>query len=391
MNNNNINKEIYNEINNIQSQKPNIIFWKNTKKGFNLLTRGIKRNGLKIAIILLILFIIIGFIYAYPTPIDGSYQDNATPGQRIASLFIIAALTSVITITLTIFDSESERHLEKDKEINQIKCKYNEFIFQLSKKYLNLNINYILENEINDTNINYKDYFIEKHKTLHLDEGILKQLTLDKDTLKGPNIYSVILNSSQIQPILKNDDLYKITYFNKLDYILLKRIRILFIYHLILQDEYSAKKYLQVLKELNDIFYDKDWNINENIKLKEESIVIKLEEIKKQIISMIKKIDLEKKLEQDSTDLKIIKICIRYYYNDIINILQNNNKKIKKEEINKKIKDLIKNKNADDKIIKAFQKLILEGKQKQEQDKQEQDNTLINFINIIFKSVCNIN
>ena len=114
------NTNIYKEINDIQLQKPYNILYKNTIRGINILGRGIKRNGLKIAIILLILFIIIGVIYAYPIPIDGSYQDDATPGQRIASLFIIAALTSVITMTLTIFDSENERkHKKRNKKIRR--------------------------------------------------------------------------------------------------------------------------------------------------------------------------------------------------------------------------------------------------------------------------------
>lgn len=364
MNNNNINKEIYNEINNIQSQKPNIIFWKNTKKGFNLLTRGIKRNGFKIAIILLILFIIIGFIYAYPTPIDGSYQDNATPGQRIASLFIIAALTSVITMTLTIFDSESERHQEKDKEINQIKCKYNEFIFTLSKKYLSFNIHYILKNEISDEII--KDIYIK-----YINNILKKDITLKPK------------NTSSVLPIPDNisnyTDLDK-KYFSKINNVILNRIRVLYIYNLILQDKYLSELYLLVLKELDNIFYDKDININENIKLKEESIIIKLNEIQTKLIKKIDKITDSVK-NNNKINTNIINNCIKYYYNDILNIyeiIETNNIEIKNIEI--KLEKHI----NDEYTYKYIQDLILFGPNNQN------DISLVQFIKNIFNMVCKI-
>jgi hypothetical protein len=365
--NNIINKEIYNEINNIQSQKPNIIFKKNIKKGFNLLTRGIKRNGLKIAIILLILFIIIGFIYTYPTPIDGSYQDNATPGQRIASLFIIAALTSVITMTLTIFDSESERHQEKDKEINQIKCKYNEFIFQLSKKYLSLNIHYILKNEISDEII--KEIYIK-----YINNILKKDITLKPK------------NTSSILPIPYNisnyTDLDK-KYFYKINNIILNRIRVLYIYNLILQDKYLSELYLLVLKELDNIFYDKDININENIKLKEESIIIKLNEIQTKLIKKIDNItDSVKSNKKINTN--IINNCTNYYYNDILNIYEIiETKNIEIKNIKNMLEKHINNEYTD----KYIQDLILFGPN----DQNNQNNiSLVQFIKNIFKMICKI-
>lgn len=354
--------QLYKKINDIQSQNPLKILYKNTTKGFNILCRGIKRNGLKLAIILLILFIIIGIIYAYPIPIDGSYQDNATPGQRIASLFIIAALTSVITMTLTIFDSENERNQEKDIQINEIKCKYNEFILTLSKKYLRFNIDYILKKEILDDNIYniYLQYIINIFKYLKIDK-VKKYIFENKN------------KSKSITPLLDEDlkdlkDLNDIKdikeeYFLKINEHLYNRIKILYIYNLILNNYYLSDLYLQVLKELDNIFYDRDWNINENIKLKEENIVKKLKIIKNNLINII---------TNNTIDKNIINKCSKFYINDLNDIF-NETKPISKFMF----KETIETKSTE--IYNLIKDNVLN------KDK------LLSFINKLFKTVCKIN
>lgn len=412
------------EINKIQNTSRIHALWKNTKRGWKLFLRAIKRNGLKIAIILLILFIIIILIYEYETPIDGSYQENEsedcsyqeneskncpppkkiTFGQRFSSLFVIIGLTSIITMTLTIFDSENERYKEKDLLINNIKCKYNEFIFSLSKKYLSLDITYILEKEILDNKISdiYNAFIIDtiKKKTTDTTNKQTTDITEIEKQNNSTNNQTTHTTEIEKQNNLTIKQITEIHITNIKDEAikvinkhLERRIKILYLYNLIISDPYLSDIYLQILKELDNIFYDKDLNINENIKLKEENILRKINIIK--VILLYKIVNNNQlnnnqlnsndkyKLNDDISTVnkvhkikdeinnKIIEKCINYYINDLNNIFNKSTSfNTNKEEIN----NILNNQNE------SIKKTI--------NDKYLNNNNLLTFIDEIFKTVC---
>lgn len=407
---------IHKEINEIQNTSRIHALYKNTIRGCKLFLRAIKRNGLKIAIILLILFIIIILIYEYETPIDGSYQENEsedcsyqeneskncpppkkiTFGQRFSSLFVIIGLTSIITMTLTIFDSENERYKEKDLLINDIKCKYNEFIFSLSKKYLSLDITYILEKEILDNKISdiYNAFIIDTFKKKTTDTTNKQTTDITEIEKQNNSTNNQTTDTTEIEK-QNNLTIKQITemHIENIKYEasevikkhLERRIKILYLYNLIISDPYLSDIYLQILKELDNIFYDNDLNINENIKLKEENILRKINIIKqiliknvnKQLIdktkvssytSGVKKVD-EKNIQINNN--KIIENCINYYINDLNNIFNKSTSfNTNKEEIN----NILNNENE------SIKKTI--------NDKYLNNNNLLTFIDEIFKTVC---